>query len=170
MPARPLDPEQKADAARLKMIFLRWRAANEVDGRKLSQEEIAASIGKKQSAFSQTLNGTLALNQESASAFAKLLGCSVADFSPTIAKKIAEQALSIALPQQSWSGKGAKTMKDIYTGDMTRDQAELRYAVLTHINVIPDALAKSLTTIILAAVEAAKQAQSSPTKSTNARA
>lgn len=89
MPTRPTTPEQKADAKRLKVIFERWKDARR-DER--TYEEIAESIGMTQSAFSQRLNGTMALNADSAAKFAVLLGCKVDDFSPSLAAKIAGQA------------------------------------------------------------------------------
>ncbi len=53
-------------------------------------------MGRKQSAFSQWLNGTMALSEEAASQFAKLLGCSVFDFSPTLGANIASKSSSIS--------------------------------------------------------------------------
>jgi phage repressor protein C with HTH and peptisase S24 domain len=96
MPSRPLTTEQQADAARLKTLFENWREGRVAGGDKRSYDELAASIGMKQSAFSQRLNGTMALNASSAASFARLIGCSVADFSPTLADQISKQAATLA--------------------------------------------------------------------------
>jgi hypothetical protein len=89
MPSRPLTEEQKEDAKRLRRLYEEWKRKNRP---KDSQDEIADSIGMKQSAFSQRIGGTLALNAAAASKFAALIGCSVADFSPSLARQIASIA------------------------------------------------------------------------------
>lgn len=81
MPAKPLTPEQKADADRLKAIFSKQR--------ELTQAALADELGfSNQSAVSQYLNGKIPLNVDAAIKFAEKLCCSVSDFSPSIQKEI----------------------------------------------------------------------------------
>lgn len=86
MPSRPLTEEQKGDAKRLRLLYDRWKIKNPETG---PQDQIGPAHGMSQSAFSQRLNGSLSLTPESAVAFAKLLGCAVSDFSPSLARRIA---------------------------------------------------------------------------------
>lgn len=49
----------------------------------------------KQSAFSQRLNGTMALNENAAIQFSKFLDCDIAEISPSLAERIKSKAESI---------------------------------------------------------------------------
>lgn len=90
MPAKPLSPQQKRDAEKLKTLFNAWRDANPgPDGRRLSQEVMATKFPFGQSALSQYLNGTIPLNKEVAVKFATVLGCNVDDFSLDLNKELA---------------------------------------------------------------------------------
>ncbi|QBX68684.1 LexA family protein [Serratia quinivorans] len=84
MKKKPLSQEQIDDSKRLKALY---------DAKKkdlgLSQELVASEIGISQSAVAQILSGKNALNLKRASEFAKLLGVSVSDFSPGLAKEAA---------------------------------------------------------------------------------
>lgn len=62
MPAKPLTPEQKEDAIRLKAAFRRWQEAQADAGKAVSQAEAAHRLGFGQSALSQYLNGAIPLN------------------------------------------------------------------------------------------------------------
>lgn len=90
MPAKPLTPEQKADAARLMALF-RKKAEEEREkqGKRLSQATLAEELGyTTQSAVSQYLNGKVPLNVDASIRFAIRFGCSVSDFSPSIQREI----------------------------------------------------------------------------------
>lgn len=87
MPAKPLTPEQKADAAELMKLF-KEKAAEEKAGR-LTQATLADDLGyTTQSAVSQYLNGKVPLNIDASIKFATRFGCRVSDFSPSIQKEI----------------------------------------------------------------------------------
>lgn len=89
MPAKPLNARQREDAARLRALYRAWRdRIAKAQGRRPSQEEAAATLGFGQSALSQYLLGRIPLNLESAVRFAQLLGCSVSEFSPTLADRL----------------------------------------------------------------------------------
>jgi transcriptional regulator with XRE-family HTH domain len=85
MPAKPLTSEQLADANRLKAIFLQWQAGRKERDEPASQLDVVDMLGFNQSAMSQYLNGRIPLNVEAAAKFARMLGCSIADFSPSLA-------------------------------------------------------------------------------------
>jgi len=85
MPAKPLTPEQKTDAARLNARF----KARKLEEPGLTQAVMADDLGySTQSAVSQYLRGEVPLNVEAAIRFANRLGCMVSDFSPTIQQAI----------------------------------------------------------------------------------
>lgn len=89
MPALPLTPEQRADAARLKNLFAAWQKGRREAGQPSSQEALSDMLGFNQSALSQYLNGRIPLNVSAATKFAGLIGCSIADFSPSLAEEVA---------------------------------------------------------------------------------
>jgi len=90
MPTRPTTPEQKQDAKRLEALFQEWlKATGDRTGARPTQESVAAAIGISQSALSQRLRGKMAMSRDFATAIAKLIGCEVPDFSPTLAAEIA---------------------------------------------------------------------------------
>lgn len=81
MPAKPLTPEQKADAERLMAIFKRQQG--------LTQAVLADELGfSNQSAVSQYLKGKIPLNVDAAIKFATKFGCAVSEFSPLIQAEI----------------------------------------------------------------------------------
>lgn len=55
----------------------------------MSQEQASEMLGFGQSALSQYLNGKIPLNVEAATKIAKLVGCSVSDFSESLSKQVA---------------------------------------------------------------------------------
>ncbi|ELW8976968.1 LexA family protein [Yersinia enterocolitica] len=85
MKKKPLTNEQLADAERLKLIFEAKK--NDLG---LSQETLAEQMGMGQSGVSQLLNGSNAINATHAAQFAKALGIKVDEFSPSLAREIAE--------------------------------------------------------------------------------
>lgn len=93
MPAKKLSPEQSQDAQRLAKLFEAWQQQQKDNRLPWSQEKALAlgDFGFGQSAFSQYLNGTIPLNTDAASKFARFLKCQVEDFSPAIAIEIASQ-------------------------------------------------------------------------------
>lgn len=81
MPAKPLTPEQLADADRLMALFKQQTG--------LTQAVLADDLGfSNQSAVSQYLKGKIPLNIEAAIRFATRFNCTVADFSPSIQAEI----------------------------------------------------------------------------------
>lgn len=114
MPAKPLTAEQSADARRLKNIFLQWQANRKEHGEPASQLDVADMLGFNQSATSQYLNGRIPLNVEAAAKFARMLGCSIADFSPSLATSAVE------------IGRAGMLQNDSYTGnDLSPEEREL---------------------------------------------
>lgn len=78
---RELTEEERQECARLKALYLQWKAST---GR--TQEQAAEALGfKTQGAVSQYLNGRLALNLEACVKFAAMLGCQVEEISPRLA-------------------------------------------------------------------------------------
>lgn len=88
MPSRPVTPEQKEDAARLKALFDEWKASQRSLGRDVRQEEVAHRLGLSQSALSQRLGGKMAINRDFAAKIAELIGKPVFDFSPRLSGEI----------------------------------------------------------------------------------
>jgi phage repressor protein C with HTH and peptisase S24 domain len=82
-------PEQIEDAQRLKGKYLEWKQRRTDAGERVSQETLTEILGFNQSAVSQYLNGRIPLNVDAATKFATVLGCSVQDFSPSLAKQVA---------------------------------------------------------------------------------
>ncbi len=90
MPAKPLTQQELDDAARLKRIFNEWQQRRKDMGGASSQEYATEALGFNQSALSQYLGGKIPLNIKAAVKFASGLGCTIAQFSPTIAAEIIE--------------------------------------------------------------------------------
>jgi len=83
---RPLTPEEREDAQRLRALFEKQKAETG-----LTQEELAALGGwSGQSGASGYLNARIPLNLKAATAFARALGVSVRDISPRLAAKAAD--------------------------------------------------------------------------------
>lgn len=83
MKKKPLTDVQIQDSKRLKEIFNRKKKEIGV-----SQESLADYMGMSQSGIAQLLNGSNAIGVSHAAGFAKILGVSVEDFSPTLAEDI----------------------------------------------------------------------------------
>jgi transcriptional regulator with XRE-family HTH domain len=80
MPAKPLTPEQKEEAAKLKKVFEKKK-----DNLGLTQASLADRLGfSTQSSVNQYMNGRIPLNVEVAVKFAQALECSIMDFSPSM--------------------------------------------------------------------------------------
>ncbi|HAD5968631.1 TPA_asm: LexA family transcriptional regulator [Salmonella enterica subsp. enterica serovar Typhimurium] len=94
MKKKPLTAEQLEDSRRLKNIFLSKK--KELG---LSQESIALELGVSQSAINQLFGGVNALNVSTAAQLAKLLKVKIGDFSPALAKSIADMAQMIEEPR-----------------------------------------------------------------------
>lgn len=84
MPAKPLTPEQKADANRLRLRYNEVTNQRRLDGKSWVQDEIAAEIGMGQSALAQYLGGKIPLNGPVLLKFCALLDCLPEDISPAI--------------------------------------------------------------------------------------
>lgn len=93
-----LTPAQMADSQRLKALY---EAKKKELG--ITQQSIADALDISQGAVGHYLNGRNALNAAVASVFAKLLGVSVADFSPSLAKDISDMS-SVASENTSFAG------------------------------------------------------------------
>lgn len=92
MPAKPLTPEELADAARLKSLFHAWQKTRKDKGEPASQEAVSEILDFGQSAISQYLNGGIPLNVDAAFRFAEMLGQPISAFSPTLADQAAKYA------------------------------------------------------------------------------
>jgi phage repressor protein C with HTH and peptisase S24 domain len=90
---RPLLDWEKTECAALKAELASYNA-RAPKGEKLTQEEIALSVGMSQGTLSSHLNGNRALNKEMAAEIAKMLGIPVERFSPRIAKEISDLAIA----------------------------------------------------------------------------
>lgn len=84
MPAKPLTPEQRQDAARLRRLFDSHQAKLKEAGQPYSQLELADQLGFGQSALAQYLGGKIPLNQDVLLKFATLLCVSPGLISPSI--------------------------------------------------------------------------------------
>lgn len=84
MPAKPLTPEQKAEAAQLKRLFVQWQAERRAQKLEWSQDWCAEQLGFGQSAINQYINGKIPLNPEVAIKIGQLIGYAVAAFSPSV--------------------------------------------------------------------------------------
>lgn len=94
VPAKPLTPEQKADAARLKQAWEQWQQDEDAVGRPYSQAEAAFKLGFGQSAMSQYLRGYIPLNAKTLAKFCLLIGARASDISPTIVEEERRRAMA----------------------------------------------------------------------------
>lgn len=83
MKKRDLTPEEKAECAQLKEIYMRKRA-----DLGLTQEKLAENLNMSQAGLSMYLNGRNALNLEFAFKISRFLEVAVSEFSPRIAAEI----------------------------------------------------------------------------------
>lgn len=86
MPANPLTEDQLIETQKLRRLFDAWKDQQKEGGNKISQEGAAHKLGFSQGALSQYLIGRIPLNIDVAINFAKLIGCKVGDFSPSLVK------------------------------------------------------------------------------------
>ncbi|MDM5178491.1 S24 family peptidase [Massilia sp. DJPM01] len=100
MPTTSPSNHTRSDAARLKELFVDWQNRRRDAGEPYSQEYAADLLPFNQSALSQYLNGKIPLNIEAATQFAKMLGCTISDFSPTLAARYVEFQEVAAPPTQ----------------------------------------------------------------------
>ncbi|MEB7891002.1 LexA family transcriptional regulator [Hafnia alvei] len=91
MKKKPLTADQIADAKRLKAIFeAKKKELN------LSQESLGEALGMGQSAVAQLLNGFNVIGPDHAAKFARTLKITVDEFSPSLAREIAEMYKSLS--------------------------------------------------------------------------
>ena len=83
MTQRIITAADKDAARRLRAI---WESKKQE--LKLTQIAVADEIGTSQSAISQYLNGTIALNTDAVLVFAKLLQCEPRDIRPALGRKL----------------------------------------------------------------------------------
>lgn len=98
MPAKPLTPQELADAARLKALFQDWQGERKKNGEPASQEALTEILGFNQSSISQYLNGGIPLNVEAAYKFAGLLGQPISAFSQSLAEEATKYAAAAFAP------------------------------------------------------------------------
>lgn len=108
MPAQPLSPAQKADAARLSSLYDEWKASRKAQGLPASQEVAASLLGfSTQSAVSQYVRGSIPLNVRALIKFSELFECPASDISPELAKEI-KQIAAAAAPAKGSSGQAGE--------------------------------------------------------------
>lgn len=96
MPAKPLNPEQLEDAARLKVLFLDWQKARKKNKEPHAQDAITEILQFGQSALSQYLNGGIPLNIETAFKFSEMFEQPISVFSPSLAEEATDKAVRYA--------------------------------------------------------------------------
>jgi SOS-response transcriptional repressor LexA len=124
MTQRIITDADKDAAKRLRAI---WESKKQE--LKLTQVTVADEIGTSQSAISQYLNGTIALNTDAVLVFAKLLQCEPKDIRPVLGRKLKIKQIPTRRIPVVKSSTGAVLDKHIeakYIGE-TSDQV---YAVL----------------------------------------
>lgn len=123
MPAKPLTPEQKADAARLMGLFENQKAIENKQGKRLTQAILADDLGyATQSAVSQYLKGKVPLNVEAAVKFAARFGCRVSAFSPSIQEEIDRIASFATRAEKDASMKKEPLRPPVHAGDVATNK------------------------------------------------
>jgi transcriptional regulator with XRE-family HTH domain len=80
-------PEHTEEARRLRALWTKAQQARKEAGGSLTQEQAGAEFGiGTQAAVGFFLNGRTPLSPKAAAAFARALGCAVAEFSPRLAR------------------------------------------------------------------------------------
>ena len=92
MTKKALDSTRKAECEKLKALFNSKKRSLG-----LTQEKLAHALEMNQSSVSHYMNGVNPLNAPVAAAFAKHLEADVADFSPRLAKEIADMAGGVGI-------------------------------------------------------------------------
>ena len=124
MTQRIITDADKDAAKRLRAI---WESKKQE--LKLTQVTVADEIGTSQSAISQYLNGTIALNTDAVLVFAKLLQCAPKDIRPVLGRKLRIKQIykrSIPVVRSSTGAVLNRHIEAKYIGE-TSDQV---YAVL----------------------------------------
>lgn len=132
MPAKPLTPNQREDAARLKTLFRAWQDKRKEEGQASSQEYCSGILGFGQSTIVQYLNGKIPLNPNAARKFAALLGVTVEVFSPDLAQRIAELAAGVSTLSGGSSSPGEPVPTPMLIGKpstKSRDSKGLKEAL-----------------------------------------
>lgn len=92
-----LNPDQKADAARLKSIFQEWKESRRAKGESGTQEAVAHALEISQSAFSQFCRGIRPINVDLLTRMHSLFGWEPTSISPTLAKKMSKVATAVGV-------------------------------------------------------------------------
>lgn len=95
MPAKPLTPEQKEDARRLKEAFTKFRDRRKAEGLPYTQLALEDELDLKQSAMSQYLNGDIPLNPTALSKFCRLMDEKPEQISPSVYRSGLERSKAI---------------------------------------------------------------------------
>lgn len=114
-----LSPEQLAEAAKLKAI---WLQKKPMLG--LTQESAAERLGITQTGVSHYLNGSNPLNLKVAVVFAEMLGVTVGDFSPTLEDERKQLALNPVIPSSETSPHFERLLQEV-TDFSKSEMAEL---------------------------------------------
>ena len=90
MPALPLTPEQKADAARLKSLLHNGQEETRARGELGSQDTLIELFGFGLSAVNHYLNGKVPIHSAATVKFSRVFKCQISNFSETIAAQASE--------------------------------------------------------------------------------
>lgn len=110
---RLLEQWEKEECAALKAELAAFNS-RAPKGKKLTQEDVALSLGMSQGTLSSHLNGHRAINKEMAAEMAKMLGVPVERFSLRLADEIADMALAVI----QTSAMAEKRNQRTYQGDL----------------------------------------------------
>lgn len=111
MPAKPLTPEQRQDAGRLRRLFDAHQAKLKEAGQPYSQLELADQLGFGQSALAQYLGGKIPLNPDVLLKFATLLGVNPGLISPSINASAVAAARKWLDAPGTWSEPAASSIQ-----------------------------------------------------------
>lgn len=98
MPAKPLTPEQRQDAERLKSAFNAFQDRRRDEGKPHTQGDLEEELGLKQSAMSQYINGKIPLNADALTKFCRLMGEKPESISPTILNNAVQKSVELVNP------------------------------------------------------------------------
>lgn len=98
MPAKPLTPEQKADALRLKNAFNAFKDRRRANGEPCTQDALSGELALTQSAISQYINGIIPLNADALTRFCRLMVEKPESISPAIYAAVVQKSMELVDP------------------------------------------------------------------------
>lgn len=101
MPAKPLTPEQKQDAARLKAAFNAFKDRRRAEGKPHTQGDLEEELQLKQSAMSQYINGKIPLNADALTKFCRLMGEKPEQISPAVFSQAVQKSIELVDPSSN---------------------------------------------------------------------